>query len=203
MRDAPAWFRRAARDGISVLVLPLCPGPSFFPRSGDAFFRRFDRFRALAEKEGFTIERGGWDLTGLLSLNGFSSRQWRRMDRGRRVRDYNFCPTNPELLDRLKRNARRLFERCPRTGVFHLWPDRGRETAWCSCPACRAFSWEEQTLMAVNAAALALSEVNPSARLSYFAGAGEGMRLKKKANIFGLPRLPGQDGAEKDGWFLA
>jgi hypothetical protein len=198
--DESAWLRRALENRISVLVIPLCPGPSFFPRP--ALFRRFDRLCRRAEKEGLVIERGGWDLTGLLSLNIFSGSQWRRMDRGKRVRDCNFCPTNPELLEHLKRRARRLFERCPRTGVFHLWPDRGHENAWCSCPACRAFSGEEQNLMAVSAAADALLEINPEARLSYFAGGGEGSRLKGRPNTFGLSRLPGQDGAERDGWFL-
>jgi hypothetical protein len=57
--------------------------------------------------------------------------------------------------------------------------------------------------MAVNAAADALSEINPAARLSYFSDPGEESRLKGRPNVFGLSRLPGQDGAEAGGWFLA
>jgi hypothetical protein len=203
VRDESFWLRWALQNRIEVLVIPLCGRPGFFSRSGGAVFRRFDRLCLNAEREGLAIERGGWDLPGLLAQGFFSKAEWRRMEGGRRVRRYNFCATNPEGLNRVKNNARRIFEQCPRIGVFHLWPDRGAEKTWCSCPACRAFSWFEQYLMAVTAAADVLREINPGAGISYFAGSGEEGRFKGRPNMFSLPLLPGQDGAEAGGWFLA
>jgi hypothetical protein len=64
--------------------------------------------------------------------------------------------------------------RQPPVRVFHLWPDRGHEKSWCSCPACRAFTPEEQNRIALNAIADALAEIDPGARLGFYEVPAEG-----------------------------
>ena len=77
------------------------------------------------------------------------------MDSGKRVKQYNFCPTNHETINLLKKQAAVIFREAAAIAasadaapdaegrIYHLWPDRGAERTWCSCPACRAFSPEE------------------------------------------------------------
>jgi hypothetical protein len=52
--------------------------------------------------------------------------------------------------------------------IIHLWPDQDHEAAWCSCPACRAFSAAEQYRIAVNAVADLLAELAPAAKISLY-----------------------------------
>jgi hypothetical protein len=134
------------------------------------------------------------------------------MEGGKRVRDHNFCPTNPETIALLKTEARRLFSEYPDVLVFHLWPERNAEHLWCSCPSCRAFSREEQNRIAVNAASDALAEINPEAKISYYENTGyehtgesggNPNEVSPRPNTFKLPLLPGEEGAEKAGIFLA
>jgi hypothetical protein len=127
------------------------------------------------------------------------------MEEGRRVKQYNFCPTNPGTISLLKREAAAAFKKGTRTEesvrTWHLWPDRGHEKTWCSCPACRAFTPEEQNRIAVNAAADVLAEIDPGARLSCFPenieenGANNNQdtlepKLPLRPNVFILNRLP-------------
>jgi hypothetical protein len=130
------------------------------------------------------VERGGWDLSLLVPRRYFFfHRDFFRMEEGRRTRRYNFCPTSPGAIAVLKKElaglCRRIQSQAKKTQtgsaaetegtIWHLWPDRGHEKTWCSCPACRAFSPEEQNRIAVNTAAAALEEAAPGARVSYLA----------------------------------
>jgi hypothetical protein len=92
------------------------------------------------------------------------------MESGRRTGDLHFCPTNPETIGALKKEAARLFSRIlsvhPEIRVIHLWPEGDQEKSWCACPACRAFSAADQYRIAVNAAADVLAELAPGVRIS-------------------------------------
>ncbi|MDR2393906.1 MAG: DUF4838 domain-containing protein [Treponema sp.] len=156
----------------------------------------------LVEKYALTIERGGWDLSFLVPRGYFLfNREIFRMDSGKRDRKYNFCPTAPDTLKLISREAEKIFRAHPETRIYHLWPDRGYERAWCSCPTCRAFTLEEQGRIAVNTAADALALINPNGRISFYeypAGRGD---IALRPNLFKISRLPGEVGAEADGWF--
>jgi hypothetical protein len=124
---------------------------------------------------------------------------------------HNFCPTNPKTIDLIKKRAAALFRSTlaaadgapvkppakPPAGavkaepvrVFHLWPDRGQESTWCSCPACRAFSPDEQNLIAANDAADALAGIDPGARLSYYESSELG-GIKVRENLFAMKVYP-------------
>jgi hypothetical protein len=170
-KKAAGLVRWAARNRCDAIVVSLrdTPPPN-------------------AARYSLIVERGGWDLSLLVPRRYFFfHRDLFRMEEGRRTRRYNFCPTNPDTIAILGKELARLCRRIrsqakktrPRTessgaaeaeeSVWHLWPDRGHEKTWCSCPACRAFSLEEQNRIAANAAAAVLEETAPGARLSYLA----------------------------------
>jgi hypothetical protein len=191
-KDRDALIRWAARNRIDALVFSL----------DDRVLRR-PRPPAAAERYAMILEAGGWDLSLLVPRRYFLlHRDLFRMDGGKRVRRFNFCPTNPRTITLIRKEGKRRFGALlrlhPDIETFHLWPDRGRETTWCSCPACRAFSRSEQNRMALCAAADVLAELNPAARLSFFEEAGGpepgAAAPPPRPNLFRLGTLPGTGG---------
>ncbi|MDR2133698.1 MAG: hypothetical protein LBP27_01225 [Treponema sp.] len=186
LKDPESIVRWAARNRCDSLVL-----------SFGGKLLRDAAFSGAVKKYAMMIEAGGWDLSLLLPRSlFFLHRELFRMEGGRRTPRHNFCPTNPETMEFLQKNAARLFSRAiplmsgePAEGpaasgggtggarpvrVFHLWPDRGHEKSWCSCPACRAFTPEDQNRIALNIAADALARIDPNARLGFYEAPGDG-----------------------------
>jgi hypothetical protein len=158
----------------------------------------------MAKDYALAVEAGGWELSLLVPRKNFSfHRELFRMEGGRRVKDYNFCPTNPDTIAVIKQEAERRFRENPEATVFHLWPDRKQELTWCSCPTCRAFTREEQNIIAVNTAAGVLAEIAPASRVSYYENSAEPGSILPRPNMFVLRNLPGEAGAGEEGLFLA
>lgn len=171
----------AARNKYDALVFPLAEKDLWNKaRRGRGIYAETGRYALI-------LEAGGRDLSCLLPRRlFFFHRDMFRMASGRRVRERHFCLTNPKTIVRIKMTVKELFVRAMmgmeaksisrRAGpdgrgaavpVFHLLPDQGHEKAWCACPACRAFSPEEQNRIAINTAADVLAALDPQARLSY------------------------------------
>ena len=112
------------------------------------------------------------------------------MEEGRRAKVYHFCPTNPASIRLIAREGLKLFRAAGEIKVFHLWPDKGAESVWCSCPSCRAFTPPEQNRIGVNAAADALATLNPHASVTFFEKPGEGGNIPLRKNLFGMEKLP-------------
>ncbi|MDR3191508.1 MAG: DUF4838 domain-containing protein [Treponema sp.] len=185
-KEIEALIPWAARNRIDALIFSL-RDRTFRSRGAD--------IRKAAEAYAIIIERGGRDLSLLLPRRLFLfHRELFRMVSGRRVKDSHFCPTNPDAIRIIMAEAKKVFRAAGDTRVFHLWPDRGGEDAWCSCPSCRAFSPAEQNRIAVNAAADALAAVNGKARLSYYEAGGEGedtvSGVAPRPSLFRLRELP-------------
>jgi hypothetical protein len=200
-KDRGKIFRWAARNKIDALAFslkdrclrkPARPGVS--AKTGSL---------EMAERYALILEAGGWDLSLLIPRRlFFFRRELFRMESGRRTPRFNFCPTNPDTIIRLQKEAARIFRvilnAFPGIRTWHLWPDRGHETAWCSCPACRAFSAEDQNRIAVNAAADVLSKLAPDAKISLYktpddAGSGEEKNnIPLRPNVFKLGHIPGE-----------
>jgi hypothetical protein len=198
----------AVHNGIDALVLPLAEKPSFFARLTGKYRRVREKLFSLAKQYALPVEIGGWELSLLVPRRYFLvKKDIFRMEGGKRTRKYNFCPTNPDTIALIKAEARHRFGNYPDISVFHLWPDRNAEHVWCSCPSCRAFSREEQNRIAVNTAAGILAEINAGALISYYENTGDSaanpVEIGVRPNMFRLPLLPGQEGAEKAGLFLA
>jgi hypothetical protein len=167
-KDRETLVRWAARNRIDALVFSL----------GDRGLNRRRGLPAAMEPYALIPEAGGRELSLLVPRRLFLfHRELFRMESGRRVRDLHFCPTNPETIGTLKKEAARLFRLIlgahPEIRLIHLWPEGDLETSWCACPACRAFSAADQYRIAVNAAADVLAELAPAARLSLLEGPPE------------------------------
>jgi len=163
---------------------------------GDRFFKsgsKGQKYLKLIKYHSLNIEAGGRDFALLLPRRLFLfHRDLFRMEEGKRKPRPHFCPTNHKTTAAIAERALLLFARAmqkvtvPR--IFHLLPDEGHETAWCACPACRAFSPGEQNLIAVNTAADALAKLDPDALLAYqdFRAEGEAAGIVPRGNAFAM-----------------
>jgi len=141
----------------------------------DRYFKnpnKNQKYIKLINNQALNIEAGGYDFSLVMPKKSFFlKRDLFRMHQGNRKADHHFCPTNPETISIITENAHNLFsaviEKLASPRIFHLFPDKGFETTWCACPACRAFSPAEQYLIAVNTAADALAKIDTDARIMY------------------------------------
>jgi hypothetical protein len=171
--DLFAW---AARNKYDAVVFPLAAA---------------GKFVRPAQEYALAVEAGGWELSLLLPRRLFLfHRDCFRMEDGKRRKNFNFCPTSPDTIRIIKKEAKKYFYACRDIRVFHLWPDRGNEKTWCSCPACRAFTPAEQNRIAVNTAADAFSELGGEGFISYHESPGEGGDIPLRPNLFRMETLP-------------
>ncbi|AEF80756.1 DUF4838 domain-containing protein [Leadbettera azotonutricia] len=170
-----AW---AARNKYDALVFPL---------------ECLDKAPKLADDYALLIEGGGRELSLLLPRKLFLfHKELFRMEEGKRQKRINFCPTNHETIKIIRTEAEKYFRLSKNVKVFHLWPDKGGEKSWCSCPSCRAFTPAEQNRIAVNAAADALAVVNSNAFISFYESPEEGGDIPLRQNLFKLEELPAE-----------
>ena len=187
LKKGEAFAAWAARRRYDALVFPLIAFAS--GNTG----RKLKELGKFAGEYGITLEAGGRDLSSLVPRRYFFfHRDFFRMEEGRRKKDHHFCPTNPGTIRLIGSEGERLFHAAEGVKVFHLWPDKGAEAVWCSCPTCRAFTPQEQNRIAVNAAADVLAAKNPGAFITFFEKSGEGGNIPLRKNLYGMERLPGE-----------
>jgi hypothetical protein len=189
LKKSKAFVEWAARRRYDVLVFPLVAYAS--GRAG----RKLEKLGKIAGEYGIVLEAGGRELSSLVPRRYFLfHRDYFRMDDGKRKKDHHFCPTNPGVTRLIAKESERLFRFAPEAAVIHLWPDKGAETAWCSCPTCRAFSSLEQNRIAINVAADALAALKRGADheafIFYFEKPGESGKIKPRKNAFSMNELP-------------
>ncbi|MDR0411281.1 MAG: DUF4838 domain-containing protein [Treponema sp.] len=190
-----SWILWAARNRIDALVFPL---------ASKAFGVFFERLTHETKTYEIDVEAGGWELPHLVPRKYFiCHRDMFRMSEGKRDKRINFCPTSPETIQVISQEARKVFLAHPHTKAFHLWPTRGHEQEWCSCPTCRAFTAEEQNRIAINVAAGALRKINSSATLSYCELSTEEASIALHGNVIKVSHIPGTVEPEISGWFIA
>ena len=185
LKKPEAFAAWAARRRYDVLILPL----TVFA-SGSAG-RKLKELKKSAADYDLVLEAGGRDLSSLAPRKYFLfHKDCFRMVEGRRVKAHHFCPTNPGTLRLIGSEGGRLFRAAQDIKVFHLWPDKGAETTWCSCPTCRAFTPAEQNRIGVNAAADVLVVQNPGAVITYLENSGEGGNIPLRKNLLRMEKLP-------------
>ena len=185
LKKADVFVQWAARRRYDALIFPMS---IFASRSGR---KKLDELQCLAAEYGISLEAGGRELSSMVPRNMFLlHRDYFRMDGGHRKKDFHFCPTNPGAMNVIGKEGRRLFCSAPQVRVFHLWPDRGSGSLWCSCPTCRAFTPAEQNRIAVNAVADVLSGIRSDARITFFERSGENGNLPVRENLFRFEKLP-------------
>jgi hypothetical protein len=183
MENRKAFAAWAARNRYDALVIPLA-----------AFVSEGEKAKLLeksALEYGIALEAGGHELGSLVPRKAFFlHRDYFRMEDGKRKKDHHFCPTSPGAIGLIGEEAEKLFRAADKIKVFHLWPDNGAETAWCSCPTCRAFTTQEQNRMGVNAAADVLAAINPDALITFYEKPGEDGKIPMRKNTFKMEKPP-------------
>jgi hypothetical protein len=170
-----AWVGRNRYD---ALIFPLAAFVSGKIR------KKLKLLKQLLSEHGVAMEAGGWELSSLVPRRYFFFHRGSfRMEGGRRKKDHHFCPTSLDAINILGKEGTKIFQAAMEIKVFHLWPDEGAETAWCSCPTCRAFTFQEQNRIAVNAAADVLSKINPNSAITYFEKSNEANTIPLRKNI--------------------
>lgn len=131
-------------------------------------------YRALldrAAEAGLSIEYEFHAAGYLLPREEFENHpEWFRMDEnGERVRDLNFCFTNPDAVDFVSKRAAELAKKLYRsTHMYYFWMDDVKDSM-CRCPACREQSEPDLQLHVLNAILRELRREIPDARLAYLA----------------------------------
>jgi len=185
LKNCEAFAAWAARKRYDSIIIPLA---AF--RSGTARLK-LKQLSQFAGEYGISLEAGGRDLSLLVPRKYFLlHRDCFRMVVGKREKAHHFCPTNPGTLGIIKKEGLKIFQAAEGIKVFHLWPDKGAESTWCSCPTCRAFTPSEQNRIAVNAATDTLSSFNPGASVTFFEKAGEGGSIPLRRNLSKIEILP-------------
>jgi hypothetical protein len=185
LEKSEAFSSWAGRNRYDALVFPL---ETF---ASEKFRRKLLHLKQFAREYGIALEAGGWDLSALVPRRYFLfQRDSFRMEGGKRKKEHHFCPTSPNAIRLIGDAGKKLFEAAEEIEVFHLWPDKEEDAGWCYCPACRAFTPQEQGRIAVNAAADVLAAVNPKASITYFEKPGEATKIPLRKNIFIIEAFP-------------
>jgi hypothetical protein len=175
-----AW---AGRNRYDALVVPLA---AFVSER-----EKVKQLEKLAGEYGIALEAGGHELSSLVPRKAFFlHRDCFRMEDGKRKKDHHFCPTSPGAIRLIGEEAEKLFRAAEDVKVFHLWPDKGAETAWCACPTCRAFTTQEQCRMGVNAAADVLAALKPDALITFYEKPGGDEKIPMRKNTFKMEKPP-------------
>jgi hypothetical protein len=190
-----SWLLWGFRNAADILIVP--PEKSYI-KSANIIGGKMESLFEKANVFGFDIEIGGWELSHFVPRKYFFfHKEFFRMVQGKRIKETHFCPTNPDVINLIQKEARKVFSsflgsRFPEIKTFHLWPEKNNENVWCNCPACRAFSFAEQNLIAANAAAEVLAEINPEAKLSYIeieTNDDEKPKIKPRKNMFAFSNV--------------
>jgi len=185
LKKSAAFAAWAARRRYDALIFPLAA----FTSAGTA--RKLKELRKFAGEYGITLEAGGRELSLFVPRNLFLfHKDYFRMEEGRRTKEHHFCPTNPSTTRVIRKMGGKLFRAAKDVTVFHLWPDKGAERAWCSCPSCRAFTPAEQNRIGVNAAADTLADLNSGASITFYENRDERGNISLRKNLFGMDKLP-------------
>jgi len=185
LKKPEAFVAWAARRRYDALIFPLTVFASV------STGRKLRELKKSAGEYDIALEAGGRDLSSLVPRKYFPlHRDFFRMVEGRRVKAHHFCPTSPGTIRLMETEGGRMFRAAQEIKVFHLWPDKGAEATWCSCPTCRAFTPAEQNRIGVNTASDVLSVLNPEARITFFENSDDGENIPLRKNLFKLEKLP-------------
>ena len=126
---------------------------------------------------GFRVEAGGHGMSACLPRDRFEKepelfRMFQPEDfGGKRMKDSNFCATNPNTRDIVKENFKKRVRPAVEAKIhaMHAWADDLPGGGWCMCSRCRAFSGTDQSTLAMNLEAEALRELGSDLRVPLIA----------------------------------
>lgn len=130
---------------------------------------------ALCAELGLRLETGGHGFSELLPRELFDRdpdmfRMFQPEDfNGRRVADFNMCPTAPAAITTVKENFKRVIADHAGVHAVHVWADDLPAGGWCLCSRCRAFSPTDQAMLAMRHLGAAIVETGAALRLPVIA----------------------------------
>ncbi len=163
------WIAPLVNSGVTRVGLHVNP----FDASVEAFLESLDGLRGVIdalEEKGIVTEYYLHVVGYLLPRVLFAETPALfRMDaNGRRVDDYNGCPSNARTLDIIAEQAARLAARLgQRSHRYHLWQDDdlGGDIS-CRCVACKALTPSKQNLILAQAILRGLRAYDSEAEIS-------------------------------------
>ncbi len=159
--DEPAdWVDLAAKLRLNTILFHA-PTPDWWERERAVLLPELRR-------RGIHPEFGGHFLPGMLPRALFAEHpDWFRMHEGKRVPDWNFCPSQPEAVALVAQGAAELVRRNPEPEVFSIWPDDLVGGGWCDCPRCQGMTPSDQSLFVMNALACSIRQVRANAKVVF------------------------------------
>lgn len=169
------WIDRMADAGIDVMGIHHTGGEVAADSLKELVARmKQPEYRELVDyaiERGLKIEYEVHAAGYLVPRDLFETHpEYFRMDKdGNRVKDFNFCVSNPDALSLYTKRAAELALSLYGSGHdFYFWMDDGRDK-YCNCPRCRKLSPSDQQLLALNAALAEIKKHIPDARMAYLA----------------------------------
>lgn len=170
-----SWVERLQEAHLNVLALHPPGGANAHITLENAVHHRllpqtqaiFDHLYRMGVGIEYEAHAMGWLLPRWL----FAVKpEWFRMDEnGKRIADYNLCPSNPEALDYVAARAQQLARLLDvESDRYFFWLDDVSACA-CHCEKCRSLSVSDQQLITVNAMLRGIRRYKASAKLSYLA----------------------------------
>lgn len=133
--------------------------------------QRFINRIELLKKNGVQVEYACHALSWILPRSSFESHpEWFRLNQeGKRVPDYNCCPSNEEVLDIITERAALLTEILfTDSHRYHFWADDALSGS-CHCHECRQLSPSDNLLKITHAVLKGIKKADSLGRLSYLA----------------------------------
>ena len=127
----------------------------------------------FAQQLGLRLEMGGHGMSSCLPRALFEKepelfRMFQPEDfGGKRMKDSNFCATNPKTREIVKENFKKRLELAVRRGyhAIHGWADDLPGGGWCMCSRCRALLATDQSQLTMNLEAQAVRELGADLRV--------------------------------------
>lgn len=122
---------------------------------------------------GFRLEVGGHGMSDCLPRARYESepelfRMFQPEDfGGKRLKDSNFCPSNPKTRKIVKENFKKKISPAVENGyhAVHAWADDLPAGGWCMCSRCRALTATDQSQYTMNLEAQAIREMGAKLRV--------------------------------------
>ena len=170
-----SWVERLQEAHLNVLALHPPGGVNAHLTLEAAIHHRllpqtqaiFNRLGHMGVEIEYEAHAMGW----LLPRSLFAVKpDWFRMDEnGKRVSDFNLCPSQPEALDYVAARAEQLARLLNvDSNRYFFWLDDVSNCS-CHCEKCRALSVSDQQLIVVNAMLRGIRRYRPDAKISYLA----------------------------------
>jgi len=126
---------------------------------------------------GFRVEAGGHGMSACLPRDLFEKepelfRMFQPEDfGGKRMKDSNFCVTNPKTRDIVKENFKKRVAPAVEAGLHavHAWADDLPGGGWCMCSRCRSLAGTDQSALTMNVEAQAVRELKSALRVPVIA----------------------------------